>query len=114
MFVATATAQRIERAEVETMRAMVAPHVASQRAPDAFVRALDGGVAAFVRAGSPMNKVIGVGLAAPLAEEGPPARDERVRVARMTDATVAAWKAALVDGFAASDDSGVPVDVHTR
>jgi GNAT superfamily N-acetyltransferase len=32
----------------------------------------------------------------------------------MTAATVESWKATLVDGFAASDDSGVPVDAPTR
>jgi len=34
--------------------------------PGAFVRPLGGGVAVFVRAGSPMNKIIGAGLGAPI------------------------------------------------
>ena len=49
MFADAAMAARIERAEAETMRAMVAAMPATGRAPDAFVRAIDGGVAAFVR-----------------------------------------------------------------
>jgi GNAT superfamily N-acetyltransferase len=170
MFASTATAQRIERAEAETMRAIVAPLVASEQSPAAFVRALGGGVATFVRVGSPMNKIIAVGLEAALdeaalaeveaayRERGEPVRVElatlalphvgtrlcergyrllgfenvlarplldasegaardgggAVRVERMTEATVAAWKAALVDGFAASDDTGLPVDAPVR
>src|SRR5262245_35299052 len=58
MFVSTTTAGRIERAEAECTRATVAAIARSGRAPAAFTRALDGGVAAFVRVGSPMNKVI--------------------------------------------------------
>jgi hypothetical protein len=68
MFVSPTTAQRIEQAETETTRAMVAALVGSARAPGAFVRALGHGCAAYVRPGSPMNKVIGVGLDALLDE----------------------------------------------
>jgi GNAT superfamily N-acetyltransferase len=66
MFVDVATAARIERSEVEITRVMATSVIASGHAPDGFVRALDAGVAAFVREGSPMNKVIGVGIEAPI------------------------------------------------
>jgi hypothetical protein len=68
MFVTTTTAQRIERAEAETTRAMAAALVGSTRAPDAFVRQFAGGWVAYVRQASPMNKVIGAGLDAILDE----------------------------------------------
>jgi hypothetical protein len=66
MFVDVATAARIERSEVEITRVMTTSVIASGHAPDGFVRALDAGVAAFVRDGSPMNKVIGAGIEAPI------------------------------------------------
>lgn len=68
MFVNTTTAARIERAEAELTRGVVAAAMVSRSAPAAFVRALGDGVAAYVRPGSPMNKVIGAGLAEPIHE----------------------------------------------
>jgi GNAT superfamily N-acetyltransferase len=165
MFVSTATAQRIEQAETETTRAMATALVGSARAPGAFVRALGRGCAAFVRPGSPMNKVIGVGLDALLDEAelaaveqalrqagepvrvelatlalpdvarqlsargyqllgfenvlvrplavAPALRPDGVRITQVDDAaTTQAWRHALVDGFAHSDDSGVPADQY--
>jgi GNAT superfamily N-acetyltransferase len=68
MFVNVATAARIERSEVETTRALAGAVIASGHAPDGFVRPFGAGVAAYVREGSPMNKVIGVGLETPIDE----------------------------------------------
>jgi hypothetical protein len=166
MFVSTTTAQRIERAEADTTRAMTEALIASGRAPGAFVRALGAGVAAWVRPGSPMNKVIGAGVEAPLdeaalaaveealrAHDEPvrvelatlavpesgssltargyrllgfenvlvrplsapgPARAPDVRIERVTAETAGRWKETLVDGFACSDETGVPVDQLSR
>lgn len=66
MFVNTTIASRIERAEAGLTQAVTGAAVASGRAPRAFVRELGGGVAAYVRPGSPMNKLIGLGLVEPL------------------------------------------------
>jgi GNAT superfamily N-acetyltransferase len=68
MFADKTTAARVERAEAAVMRAMVRGLVGSDRAPRAFLRELGPGVASFVRAGSPMNKMIGVGLDGTLDE----------------------------------------------
>jgi GNAT superfamily N-acetyltransferase len=87
MFVSMTTAIRVERAEAEMTRTMADAVIASGRAPDAFVRTLGAGVAAYVRPRSPMNKVIGVGLDAPIERSGLAgleaalrARDEPVRI----------------------------------
>jgi hypothetical protein len=42
------------------------------------------------------------------------ASSSEIRIERVTPATLDAWRSALVDGFAASDDSGVPVDHLAR
>jgi len=55
VFVTAQTALRIERAEAALTRAI-------GEAVGAFVRAIDAGVAAYGRPGSPTNKVIGAGL----------------------------------------------------
>lgn len=62
MFADKKTALRVEHAEAAVMRAMVEDLVGSERAPQAFVRELGRGMATYVRADSPLNKVIGVGL----------------------------------------------------
>lgn len=66
MFVNTTTAFRIEHAEIALTRSVVESVIASGRAPSAFVRTLGSGVAAFLRPGSPMNKVTGVGFDGPI------------------------------------------------
>lgn len=43
------------------MRELVEPRVGTTRGPDAFVLALEAGVATYVRPGSPLHKVIGSG-----------------------------------------------------
>lgn len=68
MFVDASKARKLENAEAEVQYATVAPLVGSERAPEAFTRRLGQGVATFVRAGSPFNKVIGGGLTGPLDE----------------------------------------------
>jgi len=68
MFIDTTNAERIERAEAQMMREMVTSIVGAQRAPAAFVREVDAGVATYVRSGSPMNKIIGAGLGGPISE----------------------------------------------
>lgn len=68
MYVDVTTAARIERAEARMMRDMVASLVGSERAPAVFVRELGAGTATYVRAGSPMNKIIGAGLGEPIDE----------------------------------------------
>lgn len=66
MFADTTIAARIERAEAQVTRAMAGALTGSRSAPEAVVIPIGPGVAAFVRQGSPMNKVIGVGLDAPI------------------------------------------------
>jgi hypothetical protein len=80
MFVNTGTALRIERAEAEMTRATVSAIAGSGRAQAAFARALDDGVAGFVRVGSPMNKIIGAGFAAPIDEGALAEVEETLRV----------------------------------
>ncbi|HEY4160095.1 MAG TPA: GNAT family N-acetyltransferase [Polyangiaceae bacterium] len=68
MFVTTATALRIERAEAQLTRAVAEAALASGHAPRAFVSTLGVGGGSYVRPGSPFNKLIGVGLVAPIDE----------------------------------------------
>ena len=69
MFVNTTTALRIDQAEAALTRSVVETVIASGHAPDAFVRTLGSGVAAYLRPGSPMNKLIGVGFEGLLDED---------------------------------------------
>jgi GNAT superfamily N-acetyltransferase len=66
MFVDTRTAARIERAEAHVIGAVATALTGSSSAPDAIAVSVGAGLAAFVRPGSPLNKLIGVGLDAPL------------------------------------------------
>ena len=62
LFCGTATAWRIEQAEVQLI-AKVSEAARRRRADEAsFVISVAGGVAAFAEAGSPFNKVAGLGL----------------------------------------------------
>ena len=70
MFIDPTAAQRIERAEAAATRDTAGGLAGHDRAPRAFVRELGPGVAAYVRAGSPMNKLIGVGIDGPVDEPG--------------------------------------------
>ncbi len=70
MFIDPTAAQRIERAEAAATRDTAGGLAGSDRAPRAFLRELGPGVAAYVRAGSPMNKLIGVGIDGPVDETG--------------------------------------------
>lgn len=63
MFVTADLAHRIDRAEAEVTRLVV-----EGVGGDAFSRPFEGGAVSFVRVGSPMNKVVGAGLAAPFEE----------------------------------------------
>lgn len=63
MFVTPAIARRIEQAEAEVTRTVIA---SARHAPDAFWRPFEGGAASYLRPDSPMNKVIGAGLDAPI------------------------------------------------
>lgn len=58
MFVSPELARRIEHAEAAAMQATVAAHVG--HTPGAFTLAMQPGVATYVRAQSPFNKVIGL------------------------------------------------------
>ena len=68
MFDDLATARRIEEAEAGLTRAVVEGVIADGDAPRAFLRQLGGAIAAYIRPGSPMNKLIGAGLTAPIPE----------------------------------------------
>jgi hypothetical protein len=70
MFIDPTAALRIERAEAAATRDTASGLAGSHRAPRAFARELGPGVAAYVRAGSPLNKLIGVGIDGPLDESG--------------------------------------------
>jgi hypothetical protein len=62
------TVRDIEEAEVGLTRAVVEAALASGDAPRAFLRQLGSAVAAYLRPHSPMNKLIGAGLSASIAE----------------------------------------------
>jgi len=62
MFVDQTLARRIEQAEAAMTRDGATALMTAGRAPRAFVRDLGSGVAACVRPGSALNKVIGIGL----------------------------------------------------
>jgi GNAT superfamily N-acetyltransferase len=59
MFVAPTMARRIEQAEAEVTRSVIA---SARHAPSAFWRPFESGAASYLRPDSPMNKVIGIGL----------------------------------------------------
>lgn len=63
MFVTPAIARRIEQAEAEVTRTVIA---SARHAPNAFWRPFESGAASYLRPDSPMNKVIGTGLDAPI------------------------------------------------
>jgi len=65
VFAAAELAARIDRAEAG-FSAAVAGAVRDRGGADALVREIGGGLAAFARPGSPMNKLIGVGFAGAL------------------------------------------------
>ena len=62
MFADTALALKIEVAEARLTHDAVLAIQGDPSGAQAFVRAVGGGVAAFVRPGSPMNKIIGAGV----------------------------------------------------
>jgi hypothetical protein len=66
MFVDQTLAKRIEQAEAAMTRDGARALARSGRAPTAFVRELGSGVAACLRPGCALNKVIGIGLDGPL------------------------------------------------
>jgi GNAT superfamily N-acetyltransferase len=75
LFADITLAARIERAECRMLQA-ACDHVARRRGVDTFALPIAGGVAAFTGAGSPLNKVAGLGFGGPL-EESDLARIER-------------------------------------
>jgi ribosomal protein S18 acetylase RimI-like enzyme len=62
MFASTALGRRIERAEARLSASLGRTVIAGERAAQAFVRELAGGVAVYTGPASPMNKMIGVGF----------------------------------------------------
>jgi len=93
MFVTSALARRIEHAEAAVTHAVIA---SARQAPNAFWRPFEAGAASYLRPDSPMNKVIGVGLDAPIdpaklfeLETELRARGDVVRVELATVATPA-------------------------
>jgi GNAT superfamily N-acetyltransferase len=90
MFVTPAIARRIEHAEAEVTRVVVA---SARNAPTAFWRPFEGGAASYLRPDSPMNKLIGVGLNAPIDPEALSGLEAELRargdVVRVELATVA-------------------------
>jgi hypothetical protein len=66
MFVDQALASTIERVEARLTRDAVLGVQRQARNEGAFALELAGGIAGFVRAGSPMNKIIGAGMFAPI------------------------------------------------
>ena len=70
LFASTSLAARIERAECRLLADSAAS--AARRRPDTgvFAMPLAGGMATFTEAGSPLNKVAGLGFEGPLDEDG--------------------------------------------
>lgn len=111
MFADVGLVRRIERAEA-ALTGSVAKAVAT-RHPDggAFAEPVGGGVAAYCRPGSPMNKMIGLGLDAPIAgadldrvERAFAARGEPVRAEVAALAGPATWsmlgdRSYVLEGF---------------
>lgn len=132
MFIDLATARRIERAECGLNRAVALAALASGAAPLAFVRELGFGLASYVRPGSPLNKLIGVGLDSTLnastlgeVEEAMRARQEptRIELSTLAHPEISEWLAArgyrlcgfenvLVKPIGIEDSNGSPVRVE--
>ena len=78
MFASVELARRIDAAEAHMMAAMV--ELARGRGtPDVEASELGGGIASYVRAGAPMNKVIGLGFDGPIDEAALVAVEQRWR-----------------------------------
>jgi ribosomal protein S18 acetylase RimI-like enzyme len=100
MFADVETAEQVERAESELMRAAAA--IVERREPDTWVHTIGGGVGVFAGVGSPLNKVAGLGFGgfgagdeaafteheAHVFERGAAVLAE---VATLADPTVATW-----------------------
>jgi len=69
LFASTELAARIERAEVDLVRSAVDAVVSAGTAADAMVRSLAGGAALYSSAGSPLNKVVGLGFEGAVNED---------------------------------------------
>ena len=69
MFADAALAARIDRAEARLCSRMGTASRRSAPGPGPFVLPLSGGLAVYAGSGSPMNKVIGIGLDQPLDED---------------------------------------------
>jgi ribosomal protein S18 acetylase RimI-like enzyme len=102
MFADLALAARIERAEAS----LTTEIVSAIPDPRAFVTPIDDGVAAYARAGSPMNKLIGAGLSRALEDDAlaeieaaHASRDEPVRVELPTLAEPATLAGLIARGY---------------
>lgn len=69
MFADTDLAFRIDSAEARLTKDAVYAVQTDGTADAAFIREIGGGIAAFVRPGSPMNKIIGAGIREPISED---------------------------------------------
>jgi GNAT superfamily N-acetyltransferase len=70
LFASTSLAARIERAECRLLADSAASAARRRPGPDVFAMPLAGGIATFTGAGSPLNKVAGLGFEGPLDETG--------------------------------------------
>jgi GNAT superfamily N-acetyltransferase len=97
MFADVETAEQVERAESELMRAAAA--IVERRERNTWVHTIGGGVGVFAGVGSPLNKVAGLGFGgfdeAAFAEHEAHVFDRGaavlVEVATLADPTVATW-----------------------
>jgi ribosomal protein S18 acetylase RimI-like enzyme len=69
LFASTSLAARIERAECRLLADSAASAARRRPAPSVFATPLAGGIATFTEAGSPLNKVAGLGFEGPLDED---------------------------------------------
>ncbi len=106
MFIDQSAAARIERAEAVLTREAARALVAQGGAAQAFVRELGPGIAACVRPGSPLNKMIGLGLdgaidadALAAVEAGFRELGEPVRAEISTLAAPAVWDQLAARGY---------------
>jgi GNAT superfamily N-acetyltransferase len=125
LFASTALATRIERAECRLLADSAA--AAEKRRPGSgvFVMPLAGGTATFTAAGSPLNKVAGLGFSGPLdegqleavekafAERGSPVQAEVSSLADPSVVRLLTARGYVLQGFENVSGRSLPADIPT-
>ncbi len=100
MFGTVAIGQRIERAEAELNRAVARAVFTAGTAPLSFIREIGSGLGTYLRPGSPLNKLIGIGIEAGVnaetlteIEQSMRERDEptRIELSTLSRSEIGEW-----------------------